>query len=126
MFNVECFSTPPQPPHSTFNIQHLTFNGVLRDPPARVAEREVASAIGPQGHAHSPAPRGWVRGGRVAEGSRATHRILCKEQKRGVTPLCGRFRLESLLETNLNHQRAYCSDLSHKIQLLFLYQSAFI
>src|SRR5438045_1934994 len=80
MLNVKCLmlnaDSPPDPPsHSTFNIQHSTFNifsGVLRDPPARVAEREVASAIGPQGHAHSPAPRGWVRGGRVAEGSRRT------------------------------------------------------
>src|SRR3989442_3890345 len=76
----------------SFNIRHSTFNirRILRDPPARVAEREVASAIGPQGHAHSPAPRGWVRGGRVAEGSRATRRKFFKEQKKGVTPPCSR------------------------------------
>src|SRR6266851_8925808 len=67
--------------HSTFNIRRL-----LRDPPACVAEREVASAIGPQGHAHSPAPRGWVRGGRVAEGSRATRRKFLKNKKGALRP----------------------------------------
>src|ERR1051325_2306902 len=43
-----------------------------RDPPASVAEREVASAIGPR--KARPFARStvvWVRGGRVAEGSRS-------------------------------------------------------
>src|SRR5437870_7525751 len=92
----------------SFNIRRI-----LRDPPARVAEREVASAIGPRRHAHSPAPRGWVRGGRVAEGSRVIHRKFSKEQKRGVTPLCCRCRPNAVNE-NLMHRCAYSSDLSHK------------
>src|SRR5882672_4988523 len=68
----------------TSNLQPL--RRILRDPPARVAEREVASAIGPQGHAHSPAPRGWVRGGRVAEGSRMTRRKFLKNKKGALRP----------------------------------------
>src|SRR5207253_871873 len=125
MLNVEFL------PRHTFNIQHSTFNirRIARDPPARVAEREVASAIGPRRHAHSPAPRGWVRGGRVAEGFRATRRTIffSKEQKRGVTPLCCRQPAKAILVVeNLCHLCEYCSDLSHKIQLRFLYQSALI
>ncbi len=43
---------------------------IRRDPPARVAEREVASAIVHGGTPIRPLCRGWVRGGREAEGSR--------------------------------------------------------
>ena len=56
-----------------------------RDPPARVAEREVASAIVHGGTPIRPLYRGWVRGGRVAEGSRSSFQ---RKQKRGATPLC--------------------------------------
>src|SRR5438132_12412899 len=62
-----------------------------RDPPARVAEREVASAICPRRHAHSPAlPWFGSEVGAVTEGSRS---IVCQRgsnKKRGVTPLCCR------------------------------------
>src|SRR6266498_1144613 len=59
-----------------------------RDPPASVAEREVASAIGPR--KARPFARStvvWVRGGRVAEGSRSVACFSMIKKKRAVRPL---------------------------------------
>src|ERR1700674_4653910 len=64
--------------HSAFCI--LVFGRFIETLRLRVAEREVASAIstGARPFARS---RGWVRGGRVAEGSRSTCRKFSKSLK---------------------------------------------
>ena len=96
-----------------------------RDPPASVAEREVASAIGPR--KARPFARStvvWVRGGRVAEGSRS---VTCQfsriKKKRAVRPLlnccCLRLAESSLISWPWEER-----DPAHAER--FLYQSALI
>src|SRR5712672_4446397 len=73
--------------HPTPHKPHPTSEQPLdRDPPARVAEREVASAIVHGGTPIRPLFRGWVRGGSVTEGPRSNDCSNFQgKEKRGVT-----------------------------------------
>src|ERR1044072_9171617 len=94
-----------------------------RDPPASVAEREVASAIGPR--KARPFARStvvWVRGGRVAEGFRSGRLVVRDQKKEGGTPSRNCCAIDA--KSSLIPSRCQERDPAHAER--FLYQSALI